>query len=117
MDIINTDDLERLMIKAKTQNELKKLMRESPNKAIECAMSVLMGSYSMEYANKNHLFEIIEYLSPSLSYEELASLLGCYDNLVTTIINICDKKGIKTVNDCQKLYEKIINEKERGKDE
>ena len=117
MNIINMDDLESLMIKAKTKNEFKKLMRESPDKAIECAMSICMGSYSMEYANKNHLFEIIEYLFPSLSYEELASLLGCYENLVTTIISICDKKGIKTVDDCQKLYEKILNEKESGQDE
>lgn len=117
MDIINTDDLERLMIKAKKQNDFLKLMNESPDKAIECAISVHMGSYSMEYANKNHLFEIIEYIYPSLSYEELASLLGCYENLVTTIIHICGKKGIKTVKDCQKLYEKIIKEKGSNIDE
>ena len=117
MDIINTDDLERLMLKAKTRNDFLKLMNESPDKAIECAMSVHMGRYSIEYANKNHLFEIIEYLHPSLSYEELASLFGCYENLVSTIIDICGKKGIKTVKDCQKLYEKIIKEKESGQDE
>ena len=115
MDIININDLESLIIKAKTQNEFKKLMTKSPDKAMECAISVHIGSDAMEYANKNHLFEIIENICPTLSYEEFASLIECYGNLVFTIIGICDKKGIKTVQDCQKLYEKIINEKNNNK--
>ena len=117
MDIINMDDLESLIIKAKTRNEFKKLMTKSPDKAMECAISVHIGSNAIEYASKNHLFEIIEYIYPSLSYEEFASLIECYGNLVFTIIGICDKKGIKTVQDCQKLYEKIIKEKGSNIDE
>lgn len=117
MNIINMDDLKKLIIKAKNQNDFKKLMTESPDKALDCSLSIRTGSLALEYANENHLFEIIDYLGPYLSFEEAASLMDCYGNIILTIIGICDSKGIKTVQDCQKLYEKIIKEKESGQDE
>lgn len=117
MDVINMDDLKKLIIKAKNQNDYKKLMTESPDKALDCSLSIRTGSLALEYAHENHLFEIIDYLGPYLSFEEAASLMDCYGNIILTIIGICDSKGIKTVQDCQKLYEKIIKEKESGQDE
>mgnify|MGYP004559246763 CR=1 FL=1 len=117
MDVINMDDLKKLIIKAKNKNDFNKLTIESPHKALDCALSINTGNLALEYAHENHLFEIIEYLGPYLSFEEAASLMDCYGNIILTIIGICDSKGIKTVQDCQKLYEKIIKEKESSQDE
>lgn len=110
MNIINPESLEQLMLAAKTQMDFKKIVNESPDKAIECATTVLIGERALEYALQNHFFVIFDYILPYVSYEEYASIMKCCSEVVTTLATIFDGRGIKTIDDCQKLYEKIIKE-------